>query len=368
MALKNKEKSVTLIDLAKILNLTPRAVSKALNGEDSTVRVSDATRKRVQALAKRLNYRPNRMAQTLRTGKSGMVGVLVFQAFGHIFQLKLYLARHYAEKHGFHPNIYVIPDGSTKSRDRAVDVMIDSKVDAVIIFNDFGDTHIERLMSAGIPVTVVGATSHTNSATYFADLTDGFAMVAQHVIAQGSTSISLLSIIEDQQTGVPWHIQCAKDGIEAAVKEARLAGREVSASSHIEKVTFDGFMLKDIPKIHGLHAGGYLGMKHLIQSGQLPDAVICNGDQLAQGALLACAESGVRIPQDMLLAGFGDDPSSSAGPLPITSVRPPLDDLCRLAFDDLKAMTESGEILKDRKVVLPYELIVRQSTQRPTEA
>ncbi len=362
MPLRSKDKRITLTDLGKLLNLTPRAVSQALNGEDSTVRVSKATKKRVQTLARRLNYRPNRMAQTLRTGKSGMVGVLAFQAFGHLFQQKLYLARQYAESHGFHPNIYIIPDGSEKSRNRAVDVMMDSKVDAVIVFNDLGNPQVSQLTKAGIPVVVVGAARVRNAPTYRADLKGGFSLLAKHLIAQGNSNLMFLDIVENKGNSLPWSTKCAMEGIQEAVDIAIREGQPVTSKTHALNVSYDGFMLKEAPSIHGLHAGGYLGMKDIIRQQVVPEALICNGDHVVLGAMRACAESGVIIPKDMSICGLGDAPFSSAGFLTITSVRQPLDELCRLAFDDLKLMTESGKLLKDRRVVLPYELIVREST------
>ena len=364
MPLKPKTKRVTLADMAKTLDLTPRAVSKALNGEDSTVRVSEKTRERVLALAKRLNYRPNRMAKTLRTGKSGMVGVLAFQAFGHLFQLKLYLARQFAEQHGFHPNIYVVPDASEESCNRAVDIMIDSKVDALIVFNDLGKAHLDRLVAAGIPAVVVGAAAPLHVPTYFADFKRGVSLLAKHLIAQGSSSMTLLyEDTSDHQTSSKF-VQDAIEGIQEAVKAVGREEREVHFRTQAQHVSYEGFMVQQAPNVHGLHAGGYLGMREIIRSGRVPDALICNGDATAHGALLACAECGLRVPHEMMVVGVGDDPASSAGLLPLTTIRQPLEDLCRLAFDDLKRMAVSGDRPANRRVVLPYELIVRESTRR----
>ncbi len=364
MPLKLRTKRVTLADMAKTLDLTPRAVSKALNGEDSTVRVSEKTRERVLALAKKLNYRPNRMAKTLRTGKSGMVGVLAFQAFGHLFQLKLYLARHYAELHGFHPNIYVIPDFAEESCNRAIDMMIDSKVDALIVFNDPGKALLDRLVAAGIPVVVVGAPKPLSVPTYYSDFKGGFSLLAKHLITQGCSSITLLYEQVSNDRSTPILVQAAMKGIQAAVKAAGRRERDIPFGTHAQRVSYDGFMVPQAPNVHGLHAGGYLGMREIIGSGRVPDALICNGDATAHGALLACAESGLRIPETMMIAGIGDDPSSSAGLLPLTSIRQPLKELCRLAFADLERMTLSGEHLPNKRVILPYELIVRESTRR----
>ena len=364
MPVKPKEKRVTLADMAKTLDLTPRAVSKALNGEDSTVRVSEATRARVLALAQSLNYRPNRMAKTLRTGKSGMVGVLAFQAFGHLFQLKLYLARQYAEQHGFHPNIYVVPDAAEDSCNRAVDMMIDSKVDALIVFNDLGQPQIDRLVNAGIPVVVVGSATSLNVPTYFADFKRGFSLLAKHVIAQGGSSLILLHEETSDHQTTPKHVQDAIDGIQEAVKAVGRDEQEINFRTQAQRVAYDGFMVQQAPHVHGLHAGGYLGMREIIRSQQIPDALICNGDALAHGALLACTEFGLRVPHEMMIAGVGDDPASSAGLLPLTTIRQPLEELCRLAFDDLKVLSVSGERPTNRRVILPYELIVRESTRR----
>jgi len=357
MVARKKDARVTLKDLGKLLHLTPRAVAQALNEERSTVRVSPATRKRVQAMAQKLNYRPNRLAQILRTGKSGMVGVLAFQAFGHLFQHKLYLARKYAEQYQLLPNIYIIPDATAESRDRAVDIMLDSKVDAVIAFNDLGKPQIRRINKAGVPIAVVGMADTPRIPRYYADLKRGFSLLARHLVERGNSRITLLL-----DTSHPWTVAQMESGVREVVDEAMRARKNVSSKTLIRKITFDGYMVAEAPHIHGIHAGGYLGMKELIVRQEIPDALICNGDDLALGALLACAEAGVKVPHDMRIAGFGDSPSSSVGLLPLTTMRQPLDELCRMAFADLNDMMTTGKPLGNREVVLSYELIVRAST------
>src|SRR5690554_137656 len=153
-------KNPTLIDMGKQLNLTPRAVSQALNGGDCSVRVSEKTRLRVLELAARLNYRPNRNAQTLRTGKSGMIGFLAAQGFNHLLSHHLWHARNLADNLGYHLNIYLMRAGKPQPAigDQAVDFMLDSKVEGLVIFGNWSVHYrdqFQRFIDEGVPVVMV---------------------------------------------------------------------------------------------------------------------------------------------------------------------------------------------------------------------
>lgn len=363
---KRPTKQITLIDLGKRLNLTPRAVSQALNGGKCTVRISESTKARVQALAKKLNYRPNRLAQILRMGTSGMVGILAVQSFGFLIQQYLYFARAYAEKTGLTPNIYLLPNPQESTCQRALDFILDAKVDGVIVVGDFlKKEHVLRIQQANVPAVSVGSPNVPLIPRYYANKKAGFAMLAEHLINQGAKTITLLisEILPVKKRH--WHVKCAIEGTEEAVESAQKKGRNITLKFH-------HFYAKDFnpadafsnEKVHPFFANGYNGMKQIIETGPLPDALMCPSDNGVHGALLACAEHGIRVPQDMMITGFENDFSSSAGLLPITSVGQPVDSMLRLAFSNLKDLIEGKQKAVNRSVALPCELIIRQSSIR----
>lgn len=361
---KRPKKTITLVDLGKSLNLSPRAVSQALNGGECTVRISEKTRARVQALVKKLNYRPNRMAQILRKGRSGMVGILAVQQFGYLVQQELFFARENAEKSGFIPTIYLLPDREAESAERAVDFMLDSKVDAILVIGDFlKPEQSERIAQSGVPVVSIGNPHVPGIPRYYADKRAGFRRIAEHLIEQGASRITLLI---SQPQPVPkraWHSRCATEGATEAVEEAqkknlRVELEIVSTTNYSTGVALDG------TQVNAYYATGYHGMRSIIASGRVPDALMCQSDNGVHGALLACAEHGVQVPRDMLISGFEDDAASSAGLLPITSAGQPVGEMIRLAFEDLLAISRGERQVISRSVKLPCNLAIRRSTLR----
>lgn len=361
---KRPKKSITLADLGKTLNLTPRAVSQALNGGDCTVRISEKTRQRVHALVKKLNYRPNRMAQILRKGDSGMVGILALQGFGYLIQQELFLAREYAEKNGYIPAIYLLPSKNADTCERAINFMLDSKVDAILVIGDIlKPEQIQRLEGAGVPAVSIANPHVPGMPRYYADKQAGFRSLAEHLIEQGAARITLLI---SQNLPVPkraWHALCAVDGALQAVAKAKKAGRTVDLEI-VSNVNSSPAVTSDGQEVNAYYSNGYHGMKVIIQSGKIPDALMCQADNSVQGALLACAEHGIKVPQDMLITGFEDDAASSAGLLRITSVGQPMDEMVRLAFEDLGAINRGEKKMVSRSVKLPCKLVIRQSTIR----
>lgn len=360
---KASPKQTTLIDLGKRLKLSPRAVSQALHGGKCTVRISEKTRQRVLALAEKLNYRPNRQAQILRMGKSGMIGILAVQGYGYRLQEELFFARKQAEEHGLGPSIYLLPDPSQASADRAIDFVLDTKVDAVLIFGDILGSRLRRIQEAGVPAVAVGSPNVSLIPRYFADKEAGFARLAGHLIEQGARTITLFSMIAAPDRRKNWHAWCAMAGVKGAVAKAIAEGREVHFQAQPMRLQ-DNVLSREGLRIHPYHAAGYLGMKSLIDGGIVPDALMCLSDNGVHGALLACAENGIKVPEDMMITGFEDDISSSAGTLPITSARQPLEAMLGLAFEDIKAISSGRRKVAGRSTELPCELVIRQSSRR----
>lgn len=148
-----KPSRITILDLAKRLELSPGAVSQALNGTPSTIRVSPKTAERVKKLAGKLGYRPNQAARILRTGRSGMVGILVRQGFGSLIPVHMFYARQHAERVGLFPFIYEISSTKADAAERGVEFVLDAKVDALMVLAWSGDQSL--LQNAGIPIALI---------------------------------------------------------------------------------------------------------------------------------------------------------------------------------------------------------------------
>lgn len=357
------KKGITIAELAQRLNLSARAVSQVLNGgsSNSTVRVNPKTRERVEKLAREMAYRPNLAAQTFRTGKHpGLIGVLCLQSFDPVWAARSYFTQLNAEKNGLFLLQYLARDVSEAQQQRAVDFFLDSRVEAVVLLASLSKPQISRILDQDVPVLTVAAHQPVNVPGYFADKVNGFKMLTRHLIEQGHSSITFIQSSEIS----PWaHGAYAEAGFLRAATDAKKEGRLVRFKMHpMVEMEIEGYMAKGYPNIHGIMAPGYAAMKQIIESGEIPSAIICINDTLAQGAIAACMEAGIQLPEDIAIAGFGDEPLSSGGMLPLTTVRQPFSEIYETAFFDLKQTLDGKGQFPKRKVHMPCELVVRAST------
>jgi len=357
------KKGITIVELAERLNLSPRAVSQVLNGgsANSTVRVNPKTRERVEKLAKETAYRPNLAAQTFRTGKHpGLIGVLSMQSFDPVWAARSYFTHLNAEKNGLFLLQYLTRDLSEEQQQRAVDFFLDSRVEAVILLVTLSKPQILRILEQNIPVLSVGAHQPVNVPGYFADKVNGFKMLTRHLIEQGHSSITFVQSSEIS----PWaHGAYAEAGFLRAATDAKKEGRLIRFKIQpMIPMKIEGYMAKGYPHIHGIMAPAYAAMKQIIESGEIPSAVIGINDTQAQGVITACMEAGIHPPEEIAIAGFGDEPLSSGGMLPLTTVRQPFSEIFQAAFFDLKQTLDGKGQFPKRKVHMPCDLVVRAST------
>jgi len=353
---------VTLVELGRMLNLSPRAVSQVLNGGQtpSTVRVNPKTRERVEKLAKKLGYRPNRAAQAFRTGKNrGLIGIFTSQSFESIWAQRMYFARLHSEHNGF-TLLPFLGYGSDKARNRAVDFFLDYRVEAVVLFLHLERPHLQRLLDAGIKVITIIAGQPLKVPGYFVDRVGGFKLLTQHLIEQGHSKITLVHGSTKEHSSE--FAAMAEEGFAHAMADARRQGLTVYPDIRRINTKLNGFMSEDYPNIHGLHAPGYIAMKEMIASGNIPDACIGVIDETAQGILGACSEAGDDLIHRVAVAGFTNSPWSTTGILPITSILEPFDELCKRAFTELKSFLENGVEIPEENVEMPCKVLVRAST------
>jgi len=360
---KRPNAPVTLIELGKRLNLSPRAVSEVLNGGNprSTVRVHPKTRERVQKLANELGYRANRSAQTLRLGKRrGMIGILLHSGLESVWAEKTHFANRHAEANGyllmpFYPR-YTEPEGNSI----AVEFFLDYRVEAVVLLRPLPEEGIKNLLDRGIHVLSIGAAKPPDIRGYFPDKMGASKLLVRHLLGRGNKRISLVGPNGD---GSQTHSAQILSGFNEAIEEARRLDQSIKGEFLQPEVALDGFMARDYPGIHGLCVQGYAAMQEKIAAGDVPDAVIGMIPSVAQGAIGALTEAGIAVPEQVAVAGFGDDPWGCTGKLGLTGVRLPNDAMCARAFSDLKAFLEGGQPLPKEDVYLPCELVIRDSTR-----
>lgn len=355
-----KKKPVTLDDIALHLGLSQRTVSQALNGrEESTAKVGEKTRERIVQAAKQLGYRPNRMARALRTGRGGMLGVLTTHGLQHYSAVRLHMAIEEISRTRYAPYV-TYASSYQQNADEVLHSLLDAPVDGVLMLDPpawFDQTAVDQLRAAGLPVIAIGSEKLKGVGRYWDNRATGFEKMVFHLVEQQCRSLCFLTLTPRQRgTSVKNLLKSYR----RAVRKLQAQGQEVTASVHCLG-TPDG---PSAPDLHVLHRAGYLAMREVIASGTVPDAVLCQADVWAQGAIRACQEAGLRVPHDLAVTGFDNEPSSSAGWLPLTSMSHGITEAVRRAVEELCAIMEGQLPQREHSTLVEGRLVVRRSSLR----
>ena len=342
---------VTLQTIADVLGVSRSTVSNAYNRPDQ---LAPDLRERILAVAADLGYTgPDPAARRLRTGRSGVIGLLFTEALSYAFTDPAAvgflegLARE-AEVEGTALLLVPSPPGAD-----AAHAVREAVVDGLCIYSMADDqAAVRAALERRIPTVVVEEPDIEGQAFVGIDDRSATREVAEHVLGLGHRDVAVLTD------------RLRPDGYEGPVDPAREAG----AAFHIGRQRLHGFRdalaavgidWATVPKHEGPNdreAGARLARAALAATPR-PTALMAATDQLALGALRAAAELGMAVPGDLSVTGFDDAPPAALADL--TTLRQPLREKGEQAARLLAELREGGP---PRRVMLPVELIVRGST------
>lgn len=332
----------TIHDIAKLLNVTASTVSRALNNNP---RISETTRKAVLKAAKQLNYQPNNIAAALRHGKSHIIGVIVPTADRNFFASVVRGIEEIANK----INYKVIICQSYDDYDhevQTVDALTSARVDGIIASIgkytvDFA--HFEKAKEKGFPIVLFDRTTDQLDVNQVMidDYLGAYEMVS-HLIEQGCKRIAHFT-----------------SPVKVSIFKERLRGYTDALKEHglpfdQKLVVESNLQLKD----------GRESMKKLLKLKNLPDAVFSSSDYGAMGAMQVLKENNIRIPEEVALAGFSNEPFTSFTDPTLTSVDQMALTMGRVTAELFFEQLRDGSNKKHQshKTVLKPELIIRQSS------
>lgn len=364
---QSRRKSVTIKDIAAKLGLSFQAVSQALNPRKNTSHVSESTRKRIVETAREMGYRGYQAARVLRSERSGLLGVLIFEHPLQIMRFRLHHVLAGIRAAGYRPFVHLADARLDSGAGEGCLALLDARVEGVLMVDPIGfpeESPVENLLEQGIPVVSLGSHQWRAIRSYQADRSKGFHDLTWHLIRGGCRSLTLLKAGGDDRYQKFFRIfsDDMVAGFEQAATEATAEYGYVETHIH-EVEPMVGSEPVEGDEIHPIYGSGYLGMRELLAGNALPDALLCQADSWAHGALRACCEAGVKVPEELRVTGFNDEPVSSAGAPPLTTVAQPYADIARCAVEDVVAQIEGHEKNEPGRVVtLPGELMVRASS------
>lgn len=308
---------VTSFDIATLAGVSQPTVSRALRGDPT---VSEGTRKRIEAIARQLNYAVDKNASSLRRGKSNTLALLFFEDLlpdeswiNPFFLSMLGPILQTCAKRGYD----LLTSFQQLSTDWHVDYEDSRKADGIILLG-YGDYEIyrvqlEQLVAQGTHFVRWGSVDdHALGMTIGCDNRQGGRDAGRHLIERGCRSIAFLG---DASNRYP-EFRDRYAGLTEVMAEASLP---VDLGLHVDALSIE-------------HSG-HEAARRLIARGIPFDAIFAGSDLIAIGAMRALEEAGMEVPGDVALIGFDDIPAVSLTRPPLTTV----------AQDYLRA----GEVLVD---------------------
>lgn len=331
-------------DVARRAGVSIATVSRALRGLPD---VASTTRDRVMQAAAELNYVASPFAARLASGRTATVGLVVPFVNRWFFAEVIATVEYALRRAGFDLLLYNLGDAG--GRARFFDVMpMRKRVDAVLVASlVLDESEFTALTDLGRPVGLLGLQRSGFLSACIDDVASARGAV-QHLLDLGHRRVALIGGDTDDPMAFtpPLH---RRDGYRDALQAC---GIDPDPSlEHLGYFTVEG---------------GREAARYLLALPEPPTAIFAESDEMAYGALREIRDAGLRVPEDIAVIGFDDQPLSEL--LDLSTVRQPVADQALDVTTRLLALIAEtdDEPARDPAVVLPTELIIRGSTVRPT--
>jgi len=330
MTPKRIGRETTISDIAAAAGVSKATVSRVMNGVST---VNEQIAERVRAAVAELGYSPSATARSLSLGESRTIGVVVPDLANPMFHQVLHGLNSAAEREGYR----VLVADTQEQREREVEIALDirNRTDAIVLFAPRMDrlTMLDLLPKIG-PVVIFNRTTGKRAGAVLIDDAEGIGAVARHLIELGHTKIAYLA-------GPP----------QARSNMARQDGLDIVRGEHpgVEIITVEcGSSFED----------GYAAWPAVRETGA--SAAMAFNDVVALGFLGRLSEEGVRVPDDLSVAGFDDIPFSQYSSPSLTTMTARLGDVGEKIWSTLLEQIRGTADLEP--TTFAPELTVRSST------
>lgn len=332
----------TIRDLALKLNISISTVSRALRNAPD---VNPETKKAVLELARSLNYEPNRVAQSLRIKKTNTLGVVVPEINLHFFSTMISGIQEYAASHGYSIMICQSME-SLKTEKSNIQMLVSNRVDGLLIsLSSETKTyeHLEQLIQKKIPIILFDRISdELDVSKVIVDDRDGAFKGVELLLKTGCRRIAYI--------GGPENLY---------VSNQRMKGYLDALQSY--NIQPDAML---ISHCHELHDEPVEVAKQLLDMPERPDAIFCMNDPVAIIVMQVLKGRGIRIPDEISIVGFTNEPVSQYIEPSLTTIAQPAYEMGQATAELFIQQLDQNETARPVTRVLPTELVIRNSTRK----
>ena len=330
----------TIIDIARALNTTPATVSRALSNHPG---ISEKTKQTVQLTATKLNYKRNRIASSLRSGKSHLIGVIIPSAEINFFGSVVHGIENVANENGY--NVLLFQSNESREyEEKGLETFLTARVDGILVSlakDTIDYSHFIEIKKRGIPLVFFDRVNDELGVdSVVIDDYKGAFNATEHLIKQGYKNIAHIS--------GPQHLKNFNDRIEGYRDALRSGGMNIDPN-----LIYPGNISIET---------GKTGTEYFLSLSNPPDAIFAAEDFTALGAISKLKEKNISIPGQMGVIGFANELFGEHITPSLSTVDQQTIRMGKSALNLLVDIMEKKEKKRQQKIILDPLLIIRQSS------
>lgn len=334
----------TVTDVAARAGVSIATVSRVVNhGAGAHSGVAPDTRRRVREAIEELGYVPSQAGRTLRTQASDLVALLIpditnafYSAIAHSVEVAL--------RGMGYSMILCNTDEDPDLQDKYLEEMQEYQVCSVMLLGAVETRGLRRAIRAGVPMVFINRHAPEGARMPFIGI-DNFAAggaVARHFLTRGYEPIGVIH--------GPLYSTASRERYEGFCRTLEAGGLSL-----VQDFVAAGSLTID---------SGYTAAERMLRGSRRPAAVFCGNDLMAYGAYRRCRDLGLRVPDDVALFGFDDNPLNDWLADWLSTVRVPYDRFGPAAAELMGRVLDSDtaeSAAAAEEIVLPYQLVIRDS-------
>jgi DNA-binding LacI/PurR family transcriptional regulator len=339
-----KFEAVTIKDIAKALGLSTSTISRALS---DSYEISNKTKKIVLDYARKINYKPNPIALSLKERKSHSIAVLVSEIANSFFSQAIDGIESIANQNGYtviisqsHENFEKEIKSLQQLTSRSIDGLL---VSVSVETNNF--SYLKELHAKGLPIVFFDRiVNEINTHKVSVDNYKGAYEATKHLIKNGSKNIAILANVEF-----------------LSITRERLAGHKAALKDF--GIIYNSKQTYHCKPGAELNATIENAIKKIVRTKHMPDAILGLSDQLTTGCMKYLKKEKINIPNDIKIIGFSNNDLTEVLQPALSVIKQPAFEMGKIATQFLLKLIESKKpVTEFLTTILSPELIIRQSS------
>jgi LacI family transcriptional regulator len=340
-----KKEKITIVDVAKKLNVSTSTVSRALNDHHS---ISEKMKQKVRKVSAELNYSPNNIAASLRSGKVNSIGVILPKINSTFMSNCIFGIESITYPAGF--NLIICQSNENYEKEvQNIKALIDSQVSGIMLSlsnETIKTNHLKNVIDKNIPLVLFDRISEVLDIDSVVNDDYKITMNAiEHLYQKGYKNIAIIS--------GPTHIYVYKNRMQGYLAALKMFDLKKNDDWIVEGVQ---------SKLEAHNA-----TEAIFKSKTKPDAIFCTSDMLALGVLQALKNMNIKVPDDVGVIGYSNDTFAEIIQPTLTSIEQYPQDIGANAASIMLDLIKNKSSFKSKvhkKISIKPNLIIRESSNR----